>query len=61
LDKFVGGSEEKVRELFADAEKEQAEMGDGNAISLIVYQLVYLTILYQLPCFILSYSTRWMP
>jgi len=23
LDKYVGGSEEKIRELFADAEKEQ--------------------------------------
>lgn len=27
LDKYVGGSQEKIRELFVDAEKEQAEMG----------------------------------
>lgn len=27
LDKYVGGSQEKIRALFVDAEKEQAEMG----------------------------------
>jgi vesicle-fusing ATPase len=31
LDKFVGGSEEKIRELFADAEK---EMVTSSALSL---------------------------
>jgi vesicle-fusing ATPase len=30
LDKYVGGSQENVRKLFVDAEKEQAEMG-GNS------------------------------
>lgn len=37
LDKFVGGSEEKVRALFADAEKEQAEMGDASMLHIIIF------------------------
>ena len=36
LDKFVGGSEEKVRELFADAEKEQKEAGDASMLHIII-------------------------
>jgi len=36
LNKFVGGSEEKVRELFADAEKEQAEEGDQSMLHIII-------------------------
>ncbi|KAL3823868.1 hypothetical protein ACHAXA_004140 [Cyclostephanos tholiformis] len=36
LNKFVGGSEEKVRELFADAEKEQLEMGDQSMLHIII-------------------------
>jgi len=36
LNKFVGGSEEKVRELFADAEKEQAEEGDNSMLHIII-------------------------
>ncbi|KAL3774879.1 hypothetical protein ACHAW5_007297 [Stephanodiscus triporus] len=36
LNKFVGGSEEKVRELFADAEKEQLEMGDHSMLHIII-------------------------
>ena len=36
LDKYVGGSQEKVRELFVDAEKEQAEMG-GMYIVAVSY------------------------
>lgn len=36
LDKFVGGSEEKVRELFADAEKEQNESGDTSMLHIII-------------------------
>ena len=37
LDKFVGGSEEKVRALFIDAEKEQAEMGDQSMLHIIIF------------------------
>ena len=37
LDKYVGGSEEKVRALFADAEKEQAEMGDQSMLHIIIF------------------------
>ena len=37
LDKFVGGSEEKIRELFADAEKEQAEKGDESMLHIIIF------------------------
>jgi vesicle-fusing ATPase len=37
LDKFVGGSEEKIRALFADAEKEQAEMGDHSMLHIIIF------------------------
>jgi len=36
LNKFVGGSEEKIRELFADAEKEQAEAGDNSMLHIII-------------------------
>jgi len=36
LNKFVGGSEEKVRELFAEAEKEQLEMGDQSMLHIII-------------------------
>eukprot|EP00981_Chlorochromonas_danica_P010190 scaffold3051_cov167-Ochromonas_danica.AAC.49 len=37
LDKFVGGSEEKIRALFADAEKEQKEMGDASMLHIIIF------------------------
>ncbi|KAL9180341.1 hypothetical protein ACHAXT_008311 [Thalassiosira profunda] len=36
LDKYVGGSEEKVRELFAEAEKEQLEMGDHSMLHIVI-------------------------
>jgi len=36
LDKYVGGSEEKVRELFAEAEKEQNEAGDHSMLHIII-------------------------
>mmetsp|Transcript_24883 Transcript_24883/g.53682 ORF Transcript_24883/g.53682 Transcript_24883/m.53682 type:complete len:754 (+) Transcript_24883:51-2312(+) len=36
LNKYVGGSEEKVRELFAEAEKEQLEMGDQSMLHIII-------------------------
>lgn len=36
LDKFVGGSEEKVRELFAEAEKEQNEAGEASMLHIII-------------------------
>jgi vesicle-fusing ATPase len=36
LNKFVGGSEEKVRELFADAEKEQLEAGDNSMLHIVI-------------------------
>lgn len=37
LDKFVGGSEQKIRDLFADAEKEQAECGDASMLHIIIF------------------------
>lgn len=36
LNKFVGGSEEKIRELFADAEKEQNESGDQSMLHIVI-------------------------
>jgi len=36
LDKYVGGSEEKVRGLFAEAEKEQLEMGDHSMLHIVI-------------------------
>lgn len=37
LDKYVGGSQEKIRALFVDAEKEQAEMGDASMLHIIIF------------------------
>ena len=37
LDKYVGGSEQKIRDLFADAEKEQAEAGDASMLHIIIF------------------------
>jgi len=37
LDKYVGGSEEKIRELFADAEKEEKEAGDESMLHIIIF------------------------
>lgn len=36
LNKYVGGSEEKIRELFAEAEKEQLEMGDQSMLHIVI-------------------------
>lgn len=36
LNKYVGGSEEKIRELFAEAEKEQLEMGDNSMLHIVI-------------------------
>lgn len=37
LNKFVGQSEENIRNLFADAEKEQAERGDESDLHIIIF------------------------
>ncbi|CAE7450018.1 Nsf, partial [Symbiodinium microadriaticum] len=37
LDKYVGGSEEKIRALFADAEQEMAEMGEDSMLHIIIF------------------------
>lgn len=37
LNKFVGQSEENIRKLFADAEKEQKEKGDESALHIIIF------------------------
>jgi vesicle-fusing ATPase len=37
LDKYVGGSEAKVRELFEDARKDQQENGDDAQLHLIIF------------------------
>ena len=36
LNKYVGGSEEKIRELFAEAEKEQLEAGDNSMLHIVI-------------------------
>lgn len=36
LNKYVGGSEEKIRELFKEAEQEQLEMGDASMLHIII-------------------------
>lgn len=37
LNKFVGASEENIRKLFADAEKEQKEKGDESGLHIIIF------------------------
>lgn len=36
LDKYVGGSEQKIRELFQEAEHEQAERGDKSMLHIVI-------------------------
>ena len=36
FNKYVGASEENVRELFKDAEKEQKEKGDASQLHVII-------------------------
>ena len=37
FDKFVGGSEKKIRDLFAPAEAEQNEKGDDSDLHIIIF------------------------
>lgn len=37
LDKFVGESERKIRELFADARQDQQELGDESDVHIIIF------------------------
>mmetsp|Transcript_12501 Transcript_12501/g.24679 ORF Transcript_12501/g.24679 Transcript_12501/m.24679 type:complete len:764 (+) Transcript_12501:69-2360(+) len=37
LDKFVGGSEQKIRDLFKDAEEEQATEGSNSMLHIIIF------------------------
>lgn len=37
LSKYVGQSEENIRKLFADAEQEQAELGDESSLHIIIF------------------------
>ncbi len=37
FNKFVGGSEENIRKLFADAEAEQLAKGDKSSLHLIIF------------------------
>ena len=37
FDKYVGGSEKKIRELFAPAESEQQEKGDESELHIIIF------------------------
>lgn len=37
FDKYVGGSEQKIWELFADAEIEQKEKGDQSGLHIIIF------------------------
>ena len=37
FDKFVGGSEKKIRDLFAPAESEQNEKGDDSDLHIIIF------------------------
>lgn len=37
LDKFVGESEKKVRELFADAERDEAALAEDSPLHVIIF------------------------
>ena len=37
FDKYVGGSEEKIRKLFANAESEYAKYGDESNLHIIIF------------------------
>ena len=37
LNKYVGQSEENIRKLFADAEKEYKEKGDESGLHIIIF------------------------
>ena len=37
LNKYVGATEENIRNLFADAEKEYEEMGEYSALHIIIF------------------------
>ena len=37
LDKYVGGSEAKIRELFAEAEAEELECGEDSMLHIIIF------------------------
>lgn len=37
LDKYVGGSEEKIRALFVDAEEDQKKYGDDSELHIIIF------------------------
>jgi vesicle-fusing ATPase len=37
FDKYVGGSEKKIRELFAPAEKDMKELGDESKLHIIIF------------------------
>mmetsp|Transcript_14838 Transcript_14838/g.10397 ORF Transcript_14838/g.10397 Transcript_14838/m.10397 type:complete len:99 (+) Transcript_14838:803-1099(+) len=37
FDKYVGGSEKKIRELFIEAEQEQADKGDESGLHIIIF------------------------
>jgi vesicle-fusing ATPase len=37
FDKFVGGSEENIRKLFADAEADQKAKGDDSDLHVIIF------------------------
>jgi len=37
FDKYVGGSEQKIRDLFAPAEKEMKEKGDESTLHIIIF------------------------
>lgn len=37
LNKYVGASEENIRNLFADAEKDQATKGEASDLHVIIF------------------------
>eukprot|EP00347_Sterkiella_histriomuscorum_P002129 403369358 len=37
FDKYVGGSEQKIRDLFKDAEKDMKELGDESNLHIIIF------------------------
>jgi len=37
FDKYVGGSEEKMRALFAEAEAEEKEKGENSGLHIIIF------------------------
>ena len=45
LNKYVGGSEEKIREQFADAEEEYRKLGEDSELHIIIFDEIEKNVL----------------